>query len=95
MLWNVVMKNVITSSNDIHTEVMRMTVIKAKVMDSMHLELEREIGTSEKEVFVKILRRGIVESAEGAWGFDVDSKDFVKDLRGDTSERIMDVIGGL
>jgi len=58
-----------------------MTVIKAKVMDSMHLELEREIGTSEKEVFVKILRRGIVESAEGAWGFDVDSKDFVKDLR--------------
>lgn len=72
-----------------------MTVIKAKVMDSMHLELEREIGTSEKEVFVKILRRGIVESAEGAWGFDVDSKDFVKDLRGDTSDRIMDVIGGL
>jgi len=72
-----------------------MTVIKAKVMDSMYLELEKEIGTSEKEVFVKILRRGIVESAEGAWGFDVDSKDFVKDLRGDASERIMDVIGGL
>ncbi len=60
---------------------MRMTLIKAKVMDSMHLELEKEIGTSEKEVFVKIIRRGIVELAEGAWGYDVDSKDFVKDLR--------------
>jgi hypothetical protein len=64
-----------------------MTLIKAKVMDSMHLELEKEIGTSEKEVFVKmevfvkIIRRGIVELAEGAWGYDVDSKDFVKDLR--------------
>ena len=50
-------------------------------MDNMHPELEKEIGTSEPEVFVKILRRGIVESAEGAWGYDVDSKDFVKDLR--------------
>ncbi|MEA1944279.1 MAG: hypothetical protein U9N07_02920 [Euryarchaeota archaeon] len=58
-----------------------MTLIKAKVMDSMHLELEKEIGTYEKEVFVKIIRRGIVEAAEGAWGYDVDSKDFVKDLR--------------
>jgi hypothetical protein len=58
-----------------------MAVIKAKVMDSMHLELEEEIETSEKEIFVKIIRRGIVESAEGAWGYDVDSKDFVKDLR--------------
>ena len=60
---------------------MCMKLIKAKVMDSMHLELEKEIETSEQEVFVKILRRGIVESAEGAWGYDVDSKDFVKDLR--------------
>jgi hypothetical protein len=58
-----------------------MKLIKAKVMDSMHLELEKEIETSEQEVFVKILRRGIVESAEGAWGYDVDSMDFVKDLR--------------
>lgn len=58
-----------------------MTIIKAKVTDSMHLELEKEIKTSEKEVFVKIIRRGIVELAEGAWGYDVDSKDFVKDLR--------------
>jgi hypothetical protein len=58
-----------------------MAVIKAKIMDSMHLELEKEIETSEKEIFVKIIRQGIVESAEGAWGYDVDSKDFVKDLR--------------
>ena len=57
-----------------------MTVIKAKVMDSLHLELEKEIKTSEKEIFVKIIRRGIIESAEGAWGYDVDSEDFVKDL---------------
>ena len=58
-----------------------MAVIKAKSMDSMHLELEKEIETSEKEVFVKIISGGIVESAEGGWGYDVDSKDFVKDLR--------------
>jgi hypothetical protein len=58
-----------------------MAVIKAKIIDSMHLELEKEIETSEKEIFVKIIRQGIVESAEGAWGYDVDSKDFVKDLR--------------
>ena len=58
-----------------------MTVIKAKVMDSLHLELEKEIKTSEKEILVKIIRWGIIESAEGAWGCDVDSEDFVKDLR--------------
>lgn len=48
----------------------------------MHLELEKEIETSDKEVFVEIVRGGgIVESVEGAWGYDVDSKDFVRDLR--------------
>ena len=58
------------------------TLIKAKVVDSMHLELENGIETSDKEVFVEIVRRGgIVESAKGAWGYDVDSKDFVRDLR--------------
>jgi hypothetical protein len=59
-----------------------MTLIKAKVVDSMHLELESGIETSDKEVFVEIVRRGgIVESVKGAWGYDVDSKDFVRDLR--------------
>ena len=48
----------------------------------MHLELESGIETSDKEVFVEIVRReGIVESVKGAWGYDVDSKDFVRDLR--------------
>lgn len=68
----------------INKEVIWMVIIKAKVMDSMHLELEKGIETSEKEVFVKIIKRGIVESAEGAWGYDVDSKEFVKDLRKST-----------
>ena len=48
----------------------------------MHLELENGIETSDKEVFVEIVRRGgIVESVKGAWGYDVDSEDFVRDLR--------------
>lgn len=58
-----------------------MTLIKAKVMDSTHLELEKAIVTSEKDVFVRIIRSKVVKSAEGAWGYDVDSKEFVKDLR--------------
>lgn len=58
-----------------------MTLIKAKVMDSTHLELEKAIVTSEEEVFVRIIRSKVVKSAEGAWGYDVDSKEFVKDLR--------------
>ena len=58
-----------------------MTLIKAKVMDSMHLELEKAIETLGKDVFVRISRSKVVKSAEGAWGYDVDSKEFVKDLR--------------
>ena len=41
-----------------------MNVVKAKVVDSKHLELEKEI-----------------ETAEGAWGYDVDSRDFVNGVR--------------
>jgi len=66
--------------NKLYKEI-EMTIIKAKVMDSMHLELEKGIETSEKNVFVRIIRPRVVESAEGAWGYDVDSKEFVKDLR--------------
>ena len=58
-----------------------MNLIKAIVMDSTHLELEKEIGIPEKDVLIKIIRCGVVESAEGAWGYDVNSKDFVDDLR--------------
>jgi hypothetical protein len=61
-----------------------MAIIKAKVKDSMHLELESEIETAETEVYVKILGRRVVESAEGAWGYDVDSKEFVNRLRKST-----------
>ena len=50
-------------------KVIEMTLIKAKVMDSMHLELEKGIETSEKNVFVRIIRPRVVESAEGAWGY--------------------------
>lgn len=65
-----------------YTEVILTTLIKAKVVDSRHLELKNEIETSDKEVFVEIVRiGGIVESVKGAWGYDVDSKDFVRDLR--------------
>lgn len=58
-----------------------MEVIKAKVVDSKHLELEKEIEMPAKDVFIKILREGEVESAEGAWGYDVNSKNFVEELR--------------
>ena len=58
-----------------------MTIIKAKVRDSMHLELEKAIETSENNVFVRIIRSKVIKSAEGAWGYDVDSKEFAKDLR--------------
>jgi hypothetical protein len=61
-----------------------MAIIKAKVKDSIHLELEREIETAETEVYVKILGRHVVESAEGAWGYDVDSQEFVNRLRKST-----------
>ena len=58
-----------------------MNLIKARVVDNTHLELEKEIGIPEKDVLIKIIRWGVVESAEGAWGYDVNSKDFVENLR--------------
>jgi hypothetical protein len=61
-----------------------MAIIKAKVKDSTHLELESEIDTAETEVYVKILGKSVVESAEGAWGLDMDSKEFVTKLRKST-----------
>ena len=69
------------ASNDVPNEVLWMNLIKAKVIDNTHLELEKEIGIPEKDVLIKIIRWGVVESAEGAWGYDVNSKDFVEDLR--------------
>jgi len=59
-----------------------MTTIKAKVIDGFHLELEKGIQTKTgDEVFVKIIEKKPVASLRGAWGYDVDSADFVDTLR--------------
>jgi len=58
-----------------------MTTIKAKVIDSYHLELEQGLSTKNGEVFIKILERKPIESIRGAWGYDVDSAEFVDNLR--------------
>lgn len=63
-----------------------MATIKAKVIDDFHLELERGIPVKSGKVFVKILEKKPVASLRGAWGYDVDSADFVENLR--TSKRI-------
>jgi len=58
-----------------------MEIIKAKNIDGKHLELEQGIGIEDKEVFIKVIREGIVESVKGCWGYDVDSGEFVENLR--------------
>ncbi|MDO9033648.1 MAG: hypothetical protein Q7U51_00390 [Methanoregula sp.] len=59
-----------------------MTTIKAKVIDDFHLELEREIPKKTgDEVFIKIIEKKPIASLRGAWGYDVDSADFVDTLR--------------
>ena len=59
-----------------------MTTIKAKVIDGFHLELEKGILTKTgEEVFIKIIEKKPVASLRGAWGYDVDSADFVDTLR--------------
>jgi hypothetical protein len=63
-----------------------MTTIKAKVIDNHHLELERGLTGKTGEVFVKIIEKKPVESLRGAWGYDIDSADFVDELR--TSKKI-------
>ncbi|MDD1701654.1 MAG: hypothetical protein LUQ31_01570 [Methanoregula sp.] len=68
------------------TGVSGMATIKAKVIDDFHLELERGIPVKSGEVFVKIIEKKPVASLRGAWGYDVDSADFVENLR--TSKRI-------
>ncbi|MDD5144425.1 hypothetical protein [Methanoregula sp.] len=63
-----------------------MTTIKAKVIDNFHLELERGLDSGSGEVFVKIIERLPVRSLSGAWGYDVDSAEFERNLR--TSRKI-------
>lgn len=59
-----------------------MTTIKAKVIDGFHLRLEKGISTKTgDEVFVKIIEKKPIASLRGAWGYDVDSADFVENLR--------------
>ena len=59
-----------------------MTTIKTKVIDGFHLELEKGISTKTgDEVFIKIIEKKPVTLLRGAWGYDVDSADFVGTLR--------------
>jgi hypothetical protein len=58
-----------------------MTTIKAKVIDDFHLELEKGIPVKTREVFIKIVERKPIKSLRGAWGYDVDSAEFVENLR--------------
>lgn len=58
-----------------------MTTIKAKVIDNFHLELEQGLSIKTGEVFVKIIEKKPITSLRGAWGYDIDSADFVENLR--------------
>jgi len=58
-----------------------LTVIRAKVIDNFHLELEEELPIKNGEVLIKIVKDIPLESLRGAWGYDVDSADFVENLR--------------
>lgn len=58
-----------------------MTTIKAKVIDNFHLELEEGIPVKTGEVFIKIVEKKPIKSLRGAWGYDVDSADFVEKIR--------------
>ena len=59
----------------------QMTNIKAKVIDNFHLELERGLDTKSGEVLVKNIEKKPVKSLRGAWGYYVDSAEFVEKLR--------------
>jgi hypothetical protein len=63
------------------TGVSGMATIKAKVIDDFHLELERGISIKTGEVFIKIIEKKPIEALRGAWGYDIDSADFVEKLR--------------
>jgi len=58
-----------------------MTIIKAKIIDSRHLELSEDIQSTKKEIFLKIVEKKSIDSIRGAWGSDVDSAEFVENLR--------------
>jgi hypothetical protein len=58
-----------------------MTTIKAKVIDDIHLELEKGIRIKSGEVFVRIIERKPIRELRGAWGYGIDSAEFEERLR--------------
>jgi hypothetical protein len=58
-----------------------MTTIKAKVIDDFHLELEHGLTKKTGEVLIKIIDKKPVKALRGAWGYDIDSAEFVEKLR--------------
>jgi hypothetical protein len=58
-----------------------MGIIKAKIIDSRHLELSEDILTTKNEIYLKIVERKSIDSIRGAWGYDIDSAEFVENLR--------------
>ncbi|PWR75832.1 hypothetical protein ACKUB1_18165 [Methanospirillum stamsii] len=61
-----------------------MAIIKAKIIDSRHLELSEDILSSSDEVYLKIVEKKTINSIRGGWGLDVDSAEFVENLRKST-----------
>jgi hypothetical protein len=63
-----------------------MTTIKAKVIDDFHLELERGLPANTGEVLIRIIDKKPIKSLRGTWGQELDSAEFVENLR--TSKKI-------
>ena len=58
-----------------------MTIVRVKVIDNNHLELEDELHEKYKEALIKVVDNSPISSLRGAWGYDVDSADFVEKIR--------------
>jgi hypothetical protein len=58
-----------------------MSVIRAKVIDNKHLELKDALPIITGDVLIKIVEGNPLESLRGAFGYDVDSADFVERIR--------------
>jgi hypothetical protein len=58
-----------------------MVIIKAKIVDSRHLELYEDIQYNTGEIYVTIMEKNTIDTIRGAWGIDIDSAEFVEKLR--------------
>ncbi|MFH0967108.1 MAG: hypothetical protein V1862_05445 [Methanobacteriota archaeon] len=58
-----------------------MVIIKGKIIDSLHIELSEEIQGRTGDIDLKIVEKNIVDSIQGGWGFDIDSAEFVENMR--------------